>query len=117
MPGGRLSSREVESQHIHSILLGVRSMEAFSDFFCNSLHLFCWYVLDVLCIHEFSMTVSRKSRDHMDVRVWYAHSSNISNYPLRVHGLLKSLRDHANCFEVPSSFRDIPDPAMLFVRC
>src|SRR5438132_4269408 len=99
-----------------SILLGVFPMESFSDFFCNSLHLFYWYVLHVLCIHEFCMTVSWKSWDHMDVRVWYAHSSNISNYPLRVHGLLESLRDHANGLEVPSSFRDIPDPAMMFLR-
>src|SRR5439155_227711 len=90
---------------LHSILFGVCSMESFSDFFCNSLHLFCWYVLHVLCIHEFCMTISWKSRDHMDVRVWHAHSSNISDHPPCVHGLLESLRDHPNGLEVPSSFR------------
>src|SRR5207253_10255283 len=91
-------------------------MASFSDCFCNSHHLFCWYVLHVLCIHEFCMTISWKSRDHMDVRVWHAHSSNISDHPLCVHGLLESLRDHPNGLEVPSSFRDIPDPTMMLLR-
>ena len=43
---------------LHSILLGFRSMEAVSDFFRNSLHLFRRYVFDVLCVREFSMTIS-----------------------------------------------------------
>src|SRR2546429_1415562 len=101
---------------LHSILLGFRSMEAVSDFVYNSPHLFRRYVFDVLRAHEFSMTISWKPRDHMDVSVWHAHSSNISDHPLRVHRLLKSLRDHANCLEVPSSFRDVPDPAMMLLR-
>src|SRR5207249_12165317 len=107
--GGRESA-------LHSILLGFRSMEAVSDFVYNSPHLFRRYVFDVLRAHEFSMTISWKPRDHMDVSVWHAHSSNISDHPLRVHRLLKSLRDHANCLEVPSSFRDVPDPAMMLLR-
>src|SRR5205807_3637127 len=101
---------------LRNILPGVCSMEFLSDCFCNSLHLFCGYVFDVLRAHEFSMTISWKSRDHMDVRVWHAHSSNIGDYPLRVHGLLESLRDHPNGLEVPSSFRDIPDPTMMLLR-
>src|SRR2546428_12893960 len=107
--GGRESA-------LHSILLGFRSMEAVSDFVCNSPHRVRRYVFDVLCVREFSMTISWKPRDPMDVRMWHAHSSNIGDHPLRGHRLLKSLRDHANCLEVPSSFRDIPDPAMMLLR-
>src|SRR5437660_1038368 len=113
--GETVESRSRESA-LHSILLGVCSMESFSDFFCNSLHLLCWYVFDVLRVHEFSMTISWKPRDHMDVRMWHAHSSNISDHPLCVHGLLESLRDHPNGFEVPSSFRTIRDPTMMLPR-
>lgn len=91
-------------------------MEAVSDFFCDSLHLFCWYVFDVLCVHEFCMTISGKSWDHMDVRMRHAHSSNISDHPFRVHRLLKYLRDRANSLEVPSGFWDVPDPAMVLLR-
>src|SRR2546422_9889984 len=91
-------------------------MKAVSDLFSNSLHFFWRDVFDVLYVHEFCMTISWKSRDHMDVRVWHAHSSNISDYPLCVHGLLESLRDHLNSLEVSSSFRDVPDPTMMLLR-
>src|SRR5437762_10740597 len=104
--GGRESA-------LHSILLGFRSMEAVSDFVCNSPHLFCGNIFDVLRAHEFSMTISWKPRDHMDVRVWHAHSSNISDYPLRVHRLLKSLRDHERSEEHTS---ELQSPMYLVCR-
>src|SRR5207245_7553587 len=43
---------------LHSILLGVCSMKSFSDFFCNSLHLLCWYIFDVLLVHVLSVSLS-----------------------------------------------------------
>ena len=59
-------------------------MKAIPDFFGESLHLFWSYVFDVLGIHEFGVTVSGKSWDHMDVRVWHAHSSDVGDNPFGV---------------------------------
>src|SRR5260370_2436503 len=88
-------------------------MKAVSDFFSNSLHLFWWYVLDVLGVHEFCVTISWKSRDHMDVRVWDAHSSNVSNHPFRVRGLLEGLLDHANGLEGSPRPCNVPPPSRI----
>src|SRR5947209_20463311 len=68
--GGRESA-------LHSILLGFRSMEAVSDFFCNSLHLFRRFVFDVLCVGDFSLTFSWKFGVHLDLSMWHAHPSNM----------------------------------------
>src|SRR5881296_1527488 len=113
---GRLLSRELGRRPSLPNLLSVGSMEAVSDLFSNSLHFFWRDVFDALGVHEFCVTISWKSRDHMDVRVWHAHSSNVSNDPFRVHGLLEGLRDRTNRLEVSSSFRNVPDPSMMLLR-
>src|ERR1700745_1052154 len=64
------------------IFPGVQSMKAIPDLFGDSFHLFRSYVFDVLGIHEFGVTVSGKSRDHMDVGVWQVHSSAGREHPL-----------------------------------
>src|SRR5438034_10640756 len=91
--GGRESA-------LHSILLGFRSMEAVSDFVCNSPHLFCGNIFDVLRADELSMTISCTTRYHMHMRVWSAHSSNICDYLLGFHRLLKTEHEHPRCYEV-----------------
>src|SRR5213592_1889695 len=82
--GGRESA-------LHSILLGFRSMEAVSDFVCNSPHLFCGNIFDVLRANQLSITNYCKPRDHMYVRLCHANSTNHSDYPPRIHRLLNSL--------------------------
>lgn len=91
-------------------------METVSDSLSNSLHFFRWYGFDVLCVDEFCVTISGKSGDHVDMRVWHAHPSYVSDYPFRTHSLLEGLRDQTDCFEVSSRLRDIPDPAMMILR-
>src|SRR5207249_9989663 len=60
--GGRESA-------LHSILLGFRSMDAVSDFVCNSHHLLCGYVFDVLLVHELSMNFAWEHRAYIVVLV------------------------------------------------
>src|SRR5712664_626327 len=97
---GRPLSRRLEGDHLVPNLVGVGSMKAVFDLFSNSLHFFWRDVFDALGVHEFCVTISWKSRDHVDVRVWHAHSSNVSNDPFRVHRLLEGFRDRTNRLEV-----------------
>src|SRR5207244_12877249 len=113
MSGGRLLSREVESHHSIPFLLDVCPVESFSDFFCNFLHLLCWYVFDVLRVHEFSMTISCKPRAYIDVLVLHAHSFNISDHTIYLEGLLPSLRDYPYSLVVFSSFAVVQYPTSM----